>query len=57
MRHLIGLLSVDHKLLNGIRHRNSMPVISDFGFAFEKARIGSQKKNPPKKRVPNLILV
>ena len=53
MRHLIGLLSVDHKLLYGIRHRNSMPVISDFGFAFEKARIGSQKKNPPNRGFQN----
>ena len=48
MRHLIGLLSVD-PLLYGIRYRNSMPVISNFGFTFAKAQVGSPKGKVPQK--------
>ena len=56
MRHLIGLLSVD-LLLYGIRYRNSMPVISDFGFTFAKAQMSSQKRKAPTKGLPKPILV
>ena len=50
MRHLIGHLCVDKKLLYGMRRCYSMLTISNFGFTFKRSEKGSIKeKIPPQK--------
>ena len=57
MRHLIGFLSVDRTVFDGIHSVNTMFVISNLGYYSTKASLGLDRTKVPTNGNPRPTLV